>query len=81
MAEENFTFNDSDFDDAIVEIADEIEKLKAIQAVAPPLKSDPQITLKVEMELKKAESSSTNFFKVLKTIQEIQVHRLLTWLT
>jgi hypothetical protein len=67
------SYEDSYFDDAIIEIANEIAQINAIKkAIAPP-KSDPQISLKVEMEPKKAESSSTNFFRVLKTIREVQV--------
>jgi hypothetical protein len=67
-------YEDSFFDDALIEIANEITQLNAINATVSPTKTDPQITLKVEMELKKAESSSTNIFKILKTLQEVQVH-------
>ena len=74
MTEENFILDDSDFNDAIFDIANEISKAKAINAATPPQKRDPQITLKVEMELKKVESSSTNIFKVLKTLQEVQIY-------
>ena len=74
MAEEHFVLDDSDFEDAIFDIANEIAKAKAINAAAPLQKSDPQITLKVEMELKKVESTSTNIFKILKTLQEVQVY-------
>lgn len=74
MADGNFTFDESDFDDAIIEIANEIAQIKAISSTKTPQKSDPQITLKVEMELKKVKSPSTNFFRVMKTLEEVQVY-------
>jgi hypothetical protein len=73
MADKNFMMEESDFDDAIIEIANEIVQINAIKTTVSSPKSDPQIALKVEMELKKAESPSTNFFRFLKTIQEVQV--------
>ena len=74
MADKNFMMEESDFDDAIIEIANEIAQINAINPAVASQKSDPQIALKVEMELKKVESSSTHFFRVLKTIQEIRVN-------
>jgi len=68
------SYEDSFFDDAIIEIANEIAQINAIKTSTVSLKSDPQISLKVEMELKKVESSSTTFFRVLKTIQEVQAN-------
>jgi hypothetical protein len=66
------SYEDSYFDDALIEIANEIELINAIKT-AEPQKSDPQIVLKVEMELKKTKSSSTNIFQILKTLQEIKI--------
>lgn len=72
LAEEKFALDESDFEDAIIEIAQEIDLIQAIKKVEPQ-KSDPQIILKVEMELKKVKSSSTHIFQILKTIQEINI--------
>lgn len=68
------SYEDSFFDDAILEIANEITQINAINTAVSPVKSDPQLTLKVEMELKKAEVSSTNIFQILRTLQEVQVY-------
>jgi len=73
MADGNFKIEESDFEDAIIEIANEIDLINAIKR-AEPKRSDPKIVLKVEMELKTVKSSSTNIFKILKMIQEIQIH-------
>lgn len=73
MAKEKFALDESDFEDAIMEIAQEIDLINAIKK-AEPQKVDPQIILKVEMELKKAKSSSTRIFQILKTLQESQIH-------
>ncbi|MDD5188653.1 MAG: hypothetical protein PHF57_10660 [Methanoregula sp.] len=73
MADDNFKIDESDFDDAIIEIANEIEQINKIRKFVSQ-KSDPKIALKIEMELKKVESSSTNIFQVLKTIQEVQIY-------
>ena len=72
MADENFTSDEIDFDDAIIEIANEINVLNIIKKTEPQ-KSDSQIILKVEMELNKAKASTTNIFQILKTLQEIQI--------
>lgn len=66
--------DESDFDDAIIDIANEIAQINAMNAAATSPKSDPQIAIKVDMELKKVESSSTNLFRILKTLQEVQVY-------
>jgi len=77
MAEREFSIDESDFDDAIMEIANEIAQIKASETVAP-LKSEPHIALRAEMELEKAKASSINIFKVLKTVQEVQIHSVST---
>lgn len=73
MAEREFSIDESDFDDAIMEIANEIAQTKASDPVEPQ-KSDPHIALRAEIELEKAKASSINIFKVLKTVQEVQIH-------
>jgi len=64
---------DSFFDDAILEIAGEIAQIKAMTVTVPDLKSDPQITLKVEMELKKVDTSPINITRILKSVQEVEI--------
>jgi hypothetical protein len=74
MVDKNSVIDESEFNDTAIELAEEIAKINAIGVTTPPLKNDPQIALKVDMELKKAESSSTNFFRVLRTLQEVQIY-------
>ena len=72
MVEEDFTLDESDFDEAILEIAGEIERISKLKTLEP-LQNEPHIALKTEIEIKKVESISNNLFQMLKTIQEIQI--------
>jgi hypothetical protein len=72
MDEEEFTLDESDFDEAILEIAGEIERINKLKR-PKPLQNEPLIALKTEIEIKKAEYISDNLFQILKTIQEIQI--------
>ena len=71
MAQEKYKPDETDFDDAIIEIACEIERFKSIKKSEITYESN--ISLKSEIEVKKAESISYNLFQILKTIQEVQV--------
>jgi len=73
MAEETFNLEDSDFDDAIIEIANEIEQIKTIK-MEDVQKSNPPIALDVDMGLKKVKHPSINIFPVLKTLQEEKIY-------
>ena len=73
MAEETYKIEDSDFDDAIIEIANEIEQIKAIKLEGVQ-KSDPSIALDVDMGLKKVKHQSINIFPVLKTLHEEKIY-------
>ena len=74
MVDKNSVIDESEFNDTAIEIAKEIAKIHAIGVTTPPLKNDPQIALNVDMELKKAGSSPTDFFRVLRTLQEVQIY-------
>lgn len=65
-------YEDSFVDDAIIEIANEIEQIKAIKMEGVQ-KSDPPIALNVEMGLKPVKPSPINIFPVLKTLREEQI--------
>jgi len=71
MVQENDVLDETDFDDAIIEIAGEIEYLKSVQK--SEMTHEPQVSLKSDVEVKKAESISHHLFQILKTIQEVQV--------
>jgi len=70
---ENDNFEDSYFDDAIIEIANEIEQIKAIKMEGVQ-KSNPPIALNVDMGLKKVKHPSINIFPVLKTLHEEKIY-------
>jgi hypothetical protein len=70
MAQESFNPNDTDFEDALIEIAGEIEYLNSVQKRV--ITDAPQVSLKSEIEAKRAESTSYNLFQLLKTIEEVQ---------
>jgi sugar-specific transcriptional regulator TrmB len=72
MVEEEFTLDESDFDEAILEIAGEIDRINKLKP-SEPLQNEPLVALKTEIEIKKVESISNNLFQMLKTIQEIQI--------
>ena len=72
MDEEDFTLDESDFDEAILEIAEEIERMNKLKILTKP-KNEPYAELKTEIAIKKVESISNNIFQMLKIIQEIQI--------
>jgi hypothetical protein len=72
MAEKDFTLEESDFDEAILEIAEEIERINKLKIFTQP-KNEPLAELKTEITIKKVESISNNIFQMLKTIEEIQI--------
>jgi hypothetical protein len=71
MAQEKYKPDETDFDDAIIEIALEIEYLNSIKK--GEITNAAQISLKSEIEVKKAESITFNLVQMLKTIQEVQI--------
>lgn len=71
MAKEKYDPDETDFDDAIIEIACEIEYLNSIKK--SECTNETHISLKSETEVKKVESISYSLVQILKTIQEVQI--------
>ena len=57
MVEEEFTLDESDFDEAILEIAGEIDRINKLKP-SEPLQNEPLVALKTEIEIKKSKMIS-----------------------
>lgn len=71
MTEEHYTLEETDFEDPIPEIAGEPENITTIQKCE--ITHEPHVSLKPDIEEKRVKSYSCHLFRMLKTIEEVQV--------